>query len=74
MWWGRLGTGAPDDRRKGLGRAMHSGREGVGHRILGLAWKGHAEGAEIVGSGSVKVHKMTWEGMWENHRGCSPRI
>lgn len=30
------------------------GHEGVGHTIPGLAWKGHAECAEVVGSGSVR--------------------
>lgn len=61
MRCGGLGTGELDDRRKDLGRAMHSGHEGVGHRILALAWKGHAECAEVVGSGSVRVRKRTWK-------------
>lgn len=56
---GGLGAGALDDRRKGLGRAMHSGREGVGLTILALAWKGHAECAEVLGSGSARVRKRT---------------
>lgn len=74
MRCGGLGTGELDDRRKDLGRAMHSGHEGVGHRILALAWKGHAECAEVVGSGVSEGAQEDVEKSWENHRGCSPRI
>lgn len=52
MLWGPPGTGAPDGRRRGLGRALCSGSVGVGHEILWLAWRGRAERAEVLGSGS----------------------
>lgn len=65
--WGGVGTSghwAPDDRRRGLGRALRSGSVGVGHEILRLAWRGHAECAEVLGSGSgvrsVRVSRRTW--------------
>lgn len=56
--WGPSGTRAPDRRRRGLGRALRSSSVGVGHEILGLAWRDRAERAEVLGSGSWGVSKV----------------
>lgn len=78
MLWGPPGTGAPDGRRRGLGRALRSGSVGVGHEISWLAWRGRAERAGCWGRGLGCQHG---EGVQEavetrvgkpGRRGCSP--